>query len=121
MTIRAGGLVDVADFGDTGWVPLTLAAGYGGTLSARLYRGHIELRGLVSTDTDWGASMSDNQICDSVPSDLQADDPIVIICAGGSSTTTWFRVTINGAFVSIRSQAASATAGVYINHDYLAD
>lgn len=121
MVTRAGGLVDVADFTDSGWVPLALVAGYTGTLSARLYRGRIELRGLVTPTTNWGAALADNQICNTVPSNLQATTAIVVLCAGGPGTTTWFRVTANGAFISVRSQGATSAASVYINHDFLAD
>lgn len=52
MTLQAGGLVDVADFGDTGWITIDLAAGItnvsGYTLQYRLLNGVVWLQGRVT-------------------------------------------------------------------------
>lgn len=109
--------------GDTGWVALTLLSGFGGTLFARRRASNVFVRGLVTPSVSWGGGLSDNQICDSVPTNFQPVAPHVDICASQSpSDATYFRVSSNGAFISVRSPTGGGyTPGVYINYDYLAD
>jgi hypothetical protein len=123
MAIRAGGLVDVADFGtDSGWEPLTLLAGYTGTLFARRIGNRVNVRGIVNPSTNWGAANADNQICSTVPTSLQPGNAFVTICASASSTAgAYFRAASAGANINIRPSNASYTGGVYVNYDYLTD
>lgn len=109
--------------GDTGWVALTLLSGFGGTLFARRRASNVFVRGLVTPNTSWGASLSDNQICSTVPTNLRPVSAYVKICASQSPTdVTYFRVTSNTSFISVRSPTGGGyTPGVYINYDYLAD
>lgn len=123
MTKQAGGLVDIGDLDpDSGWEPLTLLAGYTGNLFARRIGIRINVRGLVTPTVNWGVANADNQICDSVPTDLQPGDPFVTISAaqGGLATTVW-RTASSGVFINLRPSTGGATTGVYINYDYLAD
>lgn len=122
MTIRAGALVDVADYADGGWVALTILAGYTGTLFGRRIGNRINVRGLVTPTTNWGVANADNQICSTVPATLQPVAPTVNICAAqGALATTVFRVASNVGFINVRASTAGATTGVYINYEYMAD
>lgn len=108
---------------DSGWVPVTLKAGYGGTLSVRNKGGRIQLRGLVTPNTSWTGGMADNQIVDSMPSAYHPVGAHVEICASASvADNTPFRVASNGALVSVRTSTGGGyTHGVYINYSYLKD
>jgi hypothetical protein len=123
MAIRAGALIDVADFADGGWVTLTLLAGFAGTLAARRRGDQVTVRGLVTPSTNWGAVGTDNTICNSVPSDLIPPTPFVGIMASSAAAPamTIFRVGSNGASIGVRCGTATHTGGVYINYDYLSN
>lgn len=108
---------------DSGWVALTLKAGFGGTLSVRLRGNRVQLRGLVTPNTSWAGGMADNQIVDSLPATYHPVGAHVEICASASiADGTVFRVASSGAIISVRSATGGGyTPGVYINYDYLKD
>lgn len=122
MAIRAGALIDVADFADSGWVTLTLLAGFTGTLAARRRGDEITVRGLVAPAANWGAANADNTICSTVPADLLPPTPFVGIMATSTAVaTTVFRVVSNGTSIGVRCSIATHTGSVYVNYSYLAN
>lgn len=109
--------------GDTGWVALTLLAGFGGTLFARRRASNVFIRGLVTPNVSWGGGLTDNQICNTVPVQFRPVAAHVEICASQSpSDATYFRVASATSIISVRSPTGGGyTPGVYINYDYMAD
>lgn len=99
MTLAAGGLVDVADFGDTGWVALTLAAGItnvsGYDLSYRQVGDVVWLRGRVD-----GLVAATNTILNSTALPVGSRPGVPVwelgIIANGASTKARVWVTNSG-------------------------
>ncbi|MEU4386766.1 hypothetical protein [Promicromonospora sp. NPDC023805] len=122
MTLAAGGLVNVADIGvDSGWIPITLMAGFTGTLEGRREGDDITIRGVVTPNTNWGAAQTDNQIVDALPPELRTPGPLAELKAGTASTTAAiFRVAFNAAAINVRCGAATHTGGVYVSFAYKA-
>ena len=119
MTLKAGALIDIADFGDTGWTSIALLAGYTGTLEGCRVGNDIWLRGTVAPTTNWGAAQADNLIVSALSSNLQTPQPFAEMKAGTAITTAAiFRVAFNGAEIRVRCGAATHTSGVYVSVNY---
>ena len=110
---------------DTGWVTCTLVDGYTGPLRARRIGSRVNLQGVVTPTTNWGAAQANNTpvAASGVPLGSRPSDNLVFYCAGAAITTAAeFRVAITSTgSISVRCGAATHTSGVYINVDYLVD
>jgi hypothetical protein len=125
MTIRAGGLVDVADFADTGWQAVTATSGYTSDLLARFHHGRAELNGTIAPTTDWGSANAQNVAVNpgGVPSFARpTTNNLYIAISSDTNAGVQFRVTIhaNGQ-ISVRCNSASHTGAANINYVYSTD
>lgn len=127
MTQKAGGLIDVADFGDTGWVDATgwLAAGRTSTdFAVRRVGAIVCWVGIVTPTTDWGAAMSSQTIitAPSIPEEFRPTAPSILLWAPTShvgSTGLQHRLNYTtGGGLTTRCNTATNNNGVYVNATY---
>lgn len=125
MTIAAGALVDVADFGDTGWKAVVVEAGFVSALQIRRIGHRVNVKGNVAPAANWGAANATNIIIDTgnaFATEFRPPESLTFTCASGATTAlVTFRVTwqANG-LAQIRCDTATHTGACVLNFDYLA-
>lgn len=120
MTLAAGGLVDIDDFGDTGWVAVTLAAGItnvsGYDLSYRRVGDVVWLRGRVD-----GLTAATNTTLNGTALPVGSRPGVAVwdigIIANGSSTKARVWVT-SGGFINARTDSGTQA---FVFGPYIAD
>lgn len=126
MAIAAGGLVDVADFADTDWIPVVLASGItsfvGYTMSYRLKAGIVYLRGRVTGITAGVNVQITNDIGGALPAGFRPGIPtedLGLIANGGDPNTEYGRIWINDTgHISVRIVSGTAA---FISCYFVAD
>lgn len=126
MVQKAGALIDVADFGDTGWVDATgwLAAGRTGTdFAVRRVGALVSWVGIVTPTTDWGTAMSSQTIISSpdIPEEFRPTASLVWWAATTHVGSTGLQHRLNfttGGGISTRCNTATNSNGVYVNFSY---
>lgn len=126
MTIGAGALVDVGDFGDTGWDAVAVEAGFTSALQIRRQGDRVNVKGNVAPSTNWGAANTSNIVIDvanAFDAGFRPPESLTFTCASGATTAlVTFRVTwqANG-LCQVRCDTATHTGACVMNFDYLAN
>jgi len=124
MTLKAGALVDIGDFSDTGWVALAVASGFTSTLQIRRIGDRVNVKGSITPTTNWGAANASNiaiTATEAFDSQYWPPESLLFTCpTAATSALVTFRVgwQSNGQ-CSVRCDTATHTSAVTLNFDYL--
>lgn len=127
MTLLAGGLVDIGDFADTGWVnrAADLESGFSelDSLDSRRIGNVVYWRGRIEPDTDWGAAQSNNNVFADVGSMWTPDQNHGELSpASTNDFSDYFRVVLTSSgTMQVRFTAASQNNPVFITLRYIVD